>query len=99
MSKISYAATTLCNVENKMVVVRTIVLRFLIHFQTRYYIFAIYFHVISICFRRLEDGAKCMVTEVFPFLLNIESFFKSNVTLLIAMITVYVPAVIIEIFL
>lgn len=34
-----------------------------------------------------------MVIEAFPFILNIESFFKSNVTSLIAMITVYVSVV------
>ena len=62
-------------------------------FPNSYYIFVIYFHVISIWFRRLENRAKCMVIEVFPFILSIESFFESNVTLLIAMITVYVPAV------
>lgn len=62
-------------------------------FPNSYYIFVIYFHVISICFRRLGNKAKCMVIEVFPFILSIESLFKSNVTSLIVMITVYVPVV------
>lgn len=34
-----------------------------------------------------------MVIEVFPFILSRGSFFKLNVTLLIAMITFYVPVV------
>lgn len=34
-----------------------------------------------------------MVIEVFPFILSTESFFKSDVTLLIEMIAVYVPMV------
>lgn len=34
-----------------------------------------------------------MVIEVFPFILSRGSFFKSSVTLLIAMIAIYVPVV------